>query len=462
MLAEIQAAADRMEAVRLAAPAAAAPAAVAPAAAPAAAAPASASGRSRGSAAGQPDLGPAVRQRPLGPTRPHGGMAPLSAPQRNLATAPFGRPPACMRSPACLRRAACSSRRPGGRSNAGEVESEPAGRTRKRTRTRTRSSGSAAPSAAPSAAGGGGGGRGRRCGGASLAGAGSGGGGGGGEGALTLTLTLTLILTPADPPWPGHRPGPNRNRSDLAWPGLAWPGPGPGPRPGPGLAGVRRAWRRASPRAGGELVPTSARVQPRDAGAPHRARAPRAALAARAAPALHSRRTPRRTPSAPPLPHRTLLRSGCPRRRRCRWMPSGAVAYISPVDATTMLAVRQPRRQAGARRAAASGDRARGGDRRLRAAARAAAAELPPPPRRARQRAAGPLNDGPVVALRPRRAVASHGPVSWRPHGSRRSCAPIALAHRAPHGLACAAARVAPSCVLSSGHRKGSCRAIEH
>ena len=73
VLAEIQEAADRMEAVRLAAPAAAAPAAAAPAAAaPAAAAPAAASGKEpwqRSWSAGWPGLRP-LRQRSHGPARP--------------------------------------------------------------------------------------------------------------------------------------------------------------------------------------------------------------------------------------------------------------------------------------------------------------------------------------------------------------------------------------------------------
>ena len=78
VLAEIEAAAERMEAVRLAAPAAAAPAAAAPAAAapaaaaPAAAAPAAASGKEpwqRSWSAGWPGLRP-LRQRSHGPARP--------------------------------------------------------------------------------------------------------------------------------------------------------------------------------------------------------------------------------------------------------------------------------------------------------------------------------------------------------------------------------------------------------
>ena len=81
VLAEIQAAADRMEAVRLAAPAAAAPAAAAPAAA---------SGKEpwqRSWSAGWPGLRPcdSALMAPRGPTK---AWLLLSAPQRRLATAP--------------------------------------------------------------------------------------------------------------------------------------------------------------------------------------------------------------------------------------------------------------------------------------------------------------------------------------------------------------------------------------
>ena len=91
VLAEIQAAADRMEAVRLAAPAAAAPAAAPPAAAaPAAAAPAAASGKEpwqRSWSAGWPGLRP-CDSAPMAPRGPTKAWLLLSAPQRILATAP--------------------------------------------------------------------------------------------------------------------------------------------------------------------------------------------------------------------------------------------------------------------------------------------------------------------------------------------------------------------------------------
>ena len=92
VLAEIQAAADRMEAVRLAAPAAAAPAAAPPAAAaPAAAAPAAASGKEpwqRSWSAGWPGLRP-CDSAPMAPRGPTKAWLLLSAPQRRLATAPL-------------------------------------------------------------------------------------------------------------------------------------------------------------------------------------------------------------------------------------------------------------------------------------------------------------------------------------------------------------------------------------
>ena len=137
-------------------------------------------------------------------------------------------------------------------------------------------------------------------------------------------------------------------------------------------------------------MPTSASVQPRDVQArrtahraPHQPRAPPPALHSTPHPAPHR---PRAAPHPPPrrLSPQAALQVDAERR--------GGV-HISPVDATTMLAVFGS--PAAARAALAAPPPA--GIARVvaiadfSAAARAAAAELPPPPQRARQKTAGPL-----------------------------------------------------------------------